>query len=979
MVEAVEPYRCDGRVPLRQPQGGQAEADVAGHPETDRAVPDVLVRGEHLLTRRQFDPGVLGRHVGEHLVDPVTGDGDQRRLHEREQRRLVLVGADHQRHRDAAAGPERGDRGLREQDAVDDGREGQGPRVGGGDRRVHGLARGHDRLHRGGLERGGSPRVVGVDAQLAEEAARHLLGPRGAVHARRGGGLRDRAVEQPPRGRRREEGGDQPGARRLAEHRDPVGVAAEGRDVALHPAQREQHVLEGEVAVEAGVGQRAREVEEAEGTQTVVHRDHDDPARRHHRRGVVQGLARRSERIRAAVQPHHDRPAGLRGVGRRPHVQRQAVLVLHGLVAERNRGVQRLGADGAEGGGIHFPLGIRGGERVAPASIAGGRDGEADAAPGEHRTVEEAPEGSGGSGDGDGSVHGLDATRGDRDARRDVRSTRQNPTARSRPRRAPAGQARTEPVGARARPQSRPRDGRTGRGHPDAQTGAGGRRRQTYLDARSSHPRVLGGVEQPLGDDVDHVAGEGRVRAQRVGRLVGDIAVDRHRRRPRLQQGSERGRPLGRGIEHAPHGGRQRDEPGPESGHVGGRGIRMPQREMHRCALRVGMDEVGGAVQTRPDPACAQLVRATPVHDRTRQSSTFHPESVQAAAPQGEGEGEGRIGQRGYGRERQRDALRRRDGRERQTDQHGRRDEDHGACPRATKERRHAREQVGRRPADESADQSGEEIDRHDGAQRVGKDGEPVDRRGQADGRQAQRERRAGEPGDVDDAAGHRRPGCRGGTRRQVAGAVAEIGCQGADVGDRFEARRLQRVGDRRDRGPGLGGVRAHARGAVVPLGEHLGEQGVGLAGGPDDVDEDGGPHQRDRPHEEIGGGAQRTVARGEDGQPGGTRDGVEQEGRGESGGGEGEDDHRRARARAPEGPLRPGDPDPHDGAHRRRHHGDEGALRVRQPRGQRGQDRQRHRDDRDERPAGDETAARERAVPRAQQRPHATGPNSAR
>ncbi len=60
---------------------------------------------------------------------------------------------------------------------------------------------------------------------------------------------------------------------------------------------------------------------------------------------------------------------------------------------------------------------------------------------------------------------------------------------------APTDQACARALGPRTRPQAHPRDGGARGDHAHAQTRPRRRRRQTHLDARAPHPRVLGGVE----------------------------------------------------------------------------------------------------------------------------------------------------------------------------------------------------------------------------------------------------------------------------------------------------------------------------------------------------------------------------------------------------------------------------------------------------------------------------------------------------
>ena len=122
-----------------------------------------------------------------------------------------------------------------------------------------------------------------------------------------GAALRDRAVEEARRERRRELRVHAQPAGRLAEDRHVVRVAAELRDVALHPAQRGLLVHQ---AVVAGAHGRATPALSAgcarkpEPAEPVVDRDDDRALLDEPRRVVVVALA---DRQRAAVDPDHHR------------------------------------------------------------------------------------------------------------------------------------------------------------------------------------------------------------------------------------------------------------------------------------------------------------------------------------------------------------------------------------------------------------------------------------------------------------------------------------------------------------------------------------------------------------------------------------------------------------------------------------------------------------------------------------------------
>ena len=77
--------------------------------------------------------------------------------------------------------------------------------------------------------------------------------------------LEDGARDERPRGGRPEQRTDAHRPRRLAEDRDVARIAAEGRDVIAHEAQRGQLILEAEVHDVLGAGHAEQpEVREAE-------------------------------------------------------------------------------------------------------------------------------------------------------------------------------------------------------------------------------------------------------------------------------------------------------------------------------------------------------------------------------------------------------------------------------------------------------------------------------------------------------------------------------------------------------------------------------------------------------------------------------------------------------------------------------------------------------------------------------------------
>ena len=146
-------------------------------------------------------------------------------------------------------------------------------------------------------------------------------------------------MEQPPGDRRAAEHADDGRAGRLAEDREVVRVAAERRDVVLHPGEGgngvEERLVAGRFAARLLGEFRVRE--EAECAEAIVEVDEHHALLRQVLAVVVRAVAA-SLGVGAAVDPDHDRPPLVRAVGVRPDVQEQAVLA----------GLRRIGKVGGD-------------------------------------------------------------------------------------------------------------------------------------------------------------------------------------------------------------------------------------------------------------------------------------------------------------------------------------------------------------------------------------------------------------------------------------------------------------------------------------------------------------------------------------------------------------------------------------------------------------------------------------------------------
>ena len=246
-------------------------------------------------------------------------------------------------------------------------------------------------------------RLCRSHSQVIQHQFGHRVRPGGVVHRRGRRALRDRAAEQAGRGRGGEQCSDDPAAGRFAEQCHLLRVAAERRDVLLHPLQGPQHVAESEVGVEPPVTRvEPAQFQEAERTHPVVQGDDDRAAAvpgvrgtGHQRPGVIQRLTPRAEDVGAAVHPHQDRQPGAGHTARwSPYVEEQAVLRCPGAGTHRYRALG-LRAHRAVTGCVGH-LGPRlGPHRRPPAKLTRRRGRIADPLPSAHAPVVDAPDRSG--------------------------------------------------------------------------------------------------------------------------------------------------------------------------------------------------------------------------------------------------------------------------------------------------------------------------------------------------------------------------------------------------------------------------------------------------------------------------------------------------------------------------------------------------------------------------------------------------------
>lgn len=129
-------------------------------------------------------------------------------------------------------------------------------------------------------------------------------------------------MKQPRRTIHPQQGSNAPGAGRLSEHRDTLGIATEGGDVVADPLQG------GYLVEQATVVRCTLEMSEAFGTHAIVE-GHDDHAAVPREPGpVVLRQTRHADQIAATLDPHQHRQPGDPLRAGRPDVDRQPVIPL---------------------------------------------------------------------------------------------------------------------------------------------------------------------------------------------------------------------------------------------------------------------------------------------------------------------------------------------------------------------------------------------------------------------------------------------------------------------------------------------------------------------------------------------------------------------------------------------------------------------------------------------------------------------------
>ena len=351
---AVEHWRAPGelihadlaavsKLRLGQANSRDAKEEIADDGRVDitgrRRRTGLPVRGDGLLRVETLS---FRQTPGAFLVDVVDDAGRHR-----EQAPLLGGGADQQLQPRAGGGGDGIDRSFAEDLAVDHGLE-QHP-VDGHLAPASGIGildafevelrlRLDEALHRDGGDRLSALRHP---EQLAEHRADPFRRV-GRDHVVAGAALQDGSPEQAGRLADGDQRRHAEGARRLAEDGDVAGVAAEGADVFLHPAQGRQLVEQPQV------GDPIVEPEEAFRPQPVVDRDADDPVSGK-AAAVIDRDGARTAQEGAAVEPYHYRQAARADLGR-PDIQVEVVFAACAGVAQHvpeRFGVGRLWGNGS--------------------------------------------------------------------------------------------------------------------------------------------------------------------------------------------------------------------------------------------------------------------------------------------------------------------------------------------------------------------------------------------------------------------------------------------------------------------------------------------------------------------------------------------------------------------------------------------------------------------------------------------------------
>ena len=279
------------------------------------------------------------------------------RLMADEQRLLVLVGTDHQRHIGRDGGRRRRKRPAGEDLAVDHGIEAEPPPVGSarvGDARQHGDLRFEQARRRNLAQLAGLRR-------LQSKMREHLTCGVGAVpalgHLHGGAALDDGLVKETLGAGQRHQHAHFGAPARLAEDGDVAGIAAEGRDIVPHPFEggHDIHRASGASAFEI-VARDVFKMEIAQRTQAMIERDHHDIVGAAEVGAVGPGRGAGAGDEGAAMAPEQDGPLGAR-YARRPDVEVETILVAL-LAAAESEEFQQIGRQGEDIVILHRPVAV---------------------------------------------------------------------------------------------------------------------------------------------------------------------------------------------------------------------------------------------------------------------------------------------------------------------------------------------------------------------------------------------------------------------------------------------------------------------------------------------------------------------------------------------------------------------------------------------------------------------------------------------